>query len=202
MEKIISYKSLDKDTIEGIGFNVPRMGKNGSRYVYFSYPNNEVWFIQTPKVRIPFEPYDTSFCINVDNQSFKECITNIEDYIIRMASEKSMQWFEVYKSVEEVRNIYVSMLTTLANNKDFPPFLKVNFTNSYEIYNIDGSLVDKTFFKKGVYAKFIIKLSKIYIKVDENGYTMKCFLDLEQARISKPNKTETQTTMDSYSFLD
>lgn len=199
MEKIISYKSLDKTTVEGIMFNSPRHGKNGSKYVYFSYPNNEEWFIQTPKMKIPFEPYDTSFCVTVDNDSFKESIENIDEYLIRMASEKSMQWFEVYKSVEDIRKIYVPMLTRL--NTDYPPFLKVNFTNSYEIYNTDGSLVDKTYFKKGVYSKFILKLSKVYIKVHENGYTMKCFLDLEQARIAKSNKPQ-EKTLDSYSFLD
>lgn len=200
VDKIISYKSIDNVLLENVGFAKPKFGKNGTKYVYFTYPNSENWLIQTPKMRVPFEPYDTSFCVSV-GEKFGKCIKTLEEFLIHKASEKSTDWFCNYKSVEDVRSIYVSMLNSF--NSDFPPFLKINFKDNYEVYDSEENLVDKTHIKKRTYGTYIIKLSKIFIKVDEHGHTMKCFLDIEQVHIHKEKEeTPKNSAMGEYSFLD
>ncbi len=192
MAKVVSYKNFDFEKIE---FGYAKVTKNGPRTVYFNYPIQDEFF-QTPKSTVTFNPYDTNFCVTVDD-ALESKIREFESHIINNAVKNSSEWFGSVKTVDEVKELFVSLLTK--STGDFPPFMRVNFTQGCEFYNKDGELVDKDEVKRGTKVRLILKFVKLYIKEKDGKMTMRCNFDLTQARISEQAQESKPV---SYAFID
>ena len=191
MAKVVSYKSFDFSKIE---FGNTKVSKGGPRTVYFNYPGQDEFF-QTPKSMVTFNPYDTNFCITVDDV-FESKLREFEAHIISNAVKNSSEWFGSVKTESEIKEIFVSLLTK--SSGDFPPFMRVNFTQGCEFYNKEGNMVDKDDIKRGIKVRLIVKFVKLYIKEKDGKLVMRCNFDLTQARISEEAKPKPT----SYAFID
>lgn len=191
--KVISYKNFDFNKLD---FGNVKISKSGPRTIYFSYPNQEDVFFQTPKCKVTFNPYDTNFCITTE-ESFENKIRELESHIINNAVKNSASWFGGVKTKEEVESIFVSILAKTSG--DFPPFMRVNFSQDCEIYNKDAEMVDKTVIVRNTQVRLIIKFVKLYIKEKDGKMTMRCNFDLNQVRISELAQMSKPI---SYAFVD
>jgi len=191
MAKVQTYKNFDFTKIE---FSSPREAKNGSKTVNFIYPNQEEWFFQSPKSKVPFNPYDTNFCITVNND-LESKLKELQDIIVAEGVKNSMSWFDANKTEAEVRDILVPLMA--ASKGDFPPFLRINFTNGCEIYNADGEMVDKDAIVQRCQVRVIIRFVKLYIKEKDGKLVMRCNIDLTQARLSNDDAKPS-----SYAFVE
>lgn len=192
MAKIISYRNFD---VNGVEFTAPKISRNNNKTITLKYPNNETWFIQTPKSFVPFKPYDTNFCISV-NDVLETKIREFEDYIVKSAVENSVSWFDAAKTEEEIKTIYTSMLNQTST--DYPPFMRLNFAREHEVYDPKGEMTDKNSIEAKIKIRAIVKFAKLYIRTVDGNLVMKCIVELEQGRIC--SKASPRPT--TYAFLD
>lgn len=191
---VISYKNFDFTKLE---FSNVKASKTGPRTVYFNYPNQEDTFFQTPKVKVTFNPYDTNFCVTAD-EALESKLREFETHIINNAVKHSSEWFGGVKTKDEVESMFISLLSK--SSGDFPPFVRINFTQGCEIYNNDAEMVDNSKIIRGTQVRLILKFVKLYIKEkDGGGLTMRCNFDLNQVRISEQPEESKPT---SYAFVD
>jgi hypothetical protein len=191
MAQVFTHKNFD---FSKLAFDSPRTSKNGATTVKILYPNMEEWFFQTPKSLVPFNPYDTNFCITA-KEDLEKSINTLESIIIQNAVQNSMSWFNKNLNEEEIREIYISMLSK--SKGDWPPFVRVNFTQGAEFYNKDREMVDKEAVVARSQVRIIVKFVKLYIKEKDGKLTMRCNLDLTQVRIAKSDVKPV-----SYAFVD
>jgi hypothetical protein len=192
MAKVISYKMFD---FSKVTFSSPRESKNGSKTIKFQYPEHEEWYFQTPKSKVPFKPYDTNFCISA-NESLESKIRELESLIVNLGVTNSVSWFGSAKTEEEVKEIFVPILSK--GKGDWPPFMRINFTDGCEIYNVEGELVSKEKVEQRAQIRVMFKFVKLYIKEKDGKPVMRCNIDLAQARLSK--SVEARPT--SYAFIE
>jgi len=192
MAKVVSYRTFDFSKIE---FGNVKVSKDGPRIVYLNYPIDNQFF-QTAKSTVTFNPYETNFCVTMD-PPMESKIKELEEHIIVNGVKNSAEWFGSVKTEEEVRDIFMPLLTQ--SKGDFPPFMRVNFSSECEYYNKDGELVDKGEIKRGVRVRLILKFIKLYAKEKDGKMTMRCNFSLTQARISD---TVQKKKPISYAFVD
>jgi hypothetical protein len=192
MAKVISYKKFD---FSKINLGTPRESKNGSKTIRFEYPNHEEWYFQTPSSKVPFKPYDTNFCITV-GEKLEAKIRELETKIIEHGITNSVSWFGSPKTEEEVKEIFVPILGK--SKGDWPPFMRINFTDGCEIYNNEGELTTKEQVVMRSQMRVIIKFVKLYIKEKDGKPVMRCNIDSIQARLSKPLEVKPV----SYAFIE
>lgn len=191
MAKTVTYRSFN---VGDISFAPPKVSKDNNKAINIHYLDGNVRFIQTPKDTVPFDPYDSNFCFTV-NDEFKTKIKEIDDYLVSKMVENSVAWFGVQKTEGEVRECYVSILTQ--NNPDYPPFMRINFSNNNEIYSVNNQITDKSDIKSRCTVKLIIKLGKLYIRAKDDQ--AKLIIYLEQAKLFE---TEKVSKLKSYAFID
>ena len=64
---------------------------------------------------------------------------------------------------------------------DWPPFMRINFTEGCEIYNTEGELVGKEKAEMRCQIRVMFKFVKLYIKEKDGKPVMRCNIDLAQA---------------------
>jgi hypothetical protein len=194
MTTVYKYNKFD---FSKISFSKPNETRNGSKYINLHYPNNEEWYLQTPKSRIPFNPYPTNFCISISD-SFEKILDKLDEVIIKEAVKESFHWFGVIKTEKEIRALY-NKLSIPSKDQNYQPFMRINFTNEPDIYNQQNEIIPKEEIVQGNQVRLIIKLRKIYINSSKN-FQFRLLVDLEQLKIAKPK--EDNIKQKQYAFID
>ena len=185
--------------VDNITFSAPTTTKTKTRSINLIYDGITEWYLQC-NTSIPFQPYDSNFCITLDS-SMEVVLRNLEKIIIKNIAENSLTLFNKQLTEVEICNkYYTSMINSI--NKDFLPFMKVSFPTKYDIYDTEGKVGDKLLLVKQTKIKIVMKFAKLYIKEDN----VKCIIELRQAKIAneKPKLPSDSgpPKLGSYAFLD
>lgn len=191
MESIFKCENFD---ITKVNFFSGNSNGKLTRYVTLAYPNNEIWYLQTPLMRIPFDPYTDNFCVSFTHD-LEEFFHNLELYVLDELEKNIVSWYGKHMSRDDIEDIFESSIVQ-SKSPNFPAFLKVRTDDNVDIYR-DKSIIDKSEIKKGMNVKLIINFNKIYI----NNKKIKIMFNTKQVLVGKEKK-ETNLPSMGYSMLD
>jgi hypothetical protein len=188
--KQMLYRDLDVSTF--VLKPAENVGKNGSKVIYM----NEDLMVQTPRCRLPFDPFSNSFTINL-NEPFYHLIRGIEDYILKQANLRSTEWFGRELSVEEIKSMFKSSITE--SDKGYLPSMKIPYNEECEFYESDNmTIAPKDKLIKGSEVRLILTFPKVNIKKRCGVTTFNICIELYQLKFVTKREVCPQT----FSFLD
>lgn len=187
MAKVFSYKKFDLDLVN---FSATKRTKTGQWSSKIVYPDEEQWFMQTPKCRIPFEVSDNGFCIEMDSGSFVDVVTGFE--------KKGLEFYK--ESTGDTPQIY--SVVGLPKSSQYSPYLRLNLSyyHTPDYYDDKGKKLNTEEVGKKLCKGALVRLILKFKRITVNGGKFNLKMDVEQCRIyEQPQQVQKSQ---SYSFVD
>lgn len=156
-------------------------GKEDKHSYAIRYPNGEQWFVQTPELRITFQPScDKVWTICVDsNPALEKLFLSFESFIKNFIQSQNLFGQDV--DIDQILHSKIS-------DKDYITF---NLLPNTRCFDWDKKKVDMANVERGAHIRFIFKLN--YIQANTTYNSIKYDIDIEQIRLSKKQ---------TYSFVE
>ena len=185
---VYKHKSIKVDKFE---LGTVNKSSAGSKKINIFYGDNN-WYLQTPKFRIPFDPYPDNFCISVTSD-FEKKMQEIDEWVKFEAERKSLEWFGEVISKDKIEDLYEPLCN--CSNPKYPSFMKMRFHNKCGYINEQGENIGEDLIKRGKEVKLLLQLKSIYIPKDNSK--IKIIYSMEKLMLYDPKEEKQE-----YAFID
>ena len=204
MSSITKFQDLN---VNDISFSKPKINSRGGQTIYLAYHGSPI-MMQIPKTKCPFglnqTNYDDSVKFDISlslggsdaMDLFNKWVFELDQYICKIATENSEEWFGKKKSEAVVEELYKSVMMN-SKNGEYKPTMKFKMPyydgkHSASIFDSNKNEQPPSIITKGSDVTVIAKISSMWFVGKQFGITWQ----LMQARVSP------KQGLNEYAFVD